>query len=217
MTLFYHNKYYSRKNSDNRFYIPLSKIKVDLDKLRYEAYSVIKVDPIKNQGYGITTTSQYVSEYPYNFKRYSGISYLNEQGERILETGERDEELIHWPEVLQNSYIKELGDIFSDLIKIKNPRVRMSVSAGIEFHSDPHTPYRIHIALESNPNCVWKFKEINGTVHTIYQAADGIPVLIETGLTKHSVVKVNDPTAPQRIHLWYQFHDIISDEVLRNL
>jgi hypothetical protein len=215
MTKFYYNKYYSRKGNDNRFYIPLKSVKVDLNKLRNEVNTIIKPE---SGGYGITTAVDYVKEYPCNFKRYSSISYLNSEGERILPCGRRDEEIIHWPDIFDNSYIKELGNIFSELINIKNPRVRLSCQPGsIDYHNDPHTPYRIHIAIESNPDAIWKFKEKCGTEHSIYQPADGVPVLIETGITKHAVIMPARPVIPRRVHLWYQFHDIISDEILKSL
>lgn len=211
MSNFYYNKYYSRKGSDRRFYIPLPQYKVDLQKLSNEVFSEIK--PYKAGDYGITTSLQHVNE-DYDFKRYSGISHFNAEGERLLGSGERDEDIVYWPKKLANSYMKELADIFSDAIGIKNPRVRMSVNATISSHSDPHTPYRIHIALMTDPLILWHFREANGNMHSIHQPADGIPVLIETGITEHGVSIPHDKVNRKRIHLWYQFHDILSDEVL---
>jgi hypothetical protein len=212
MTYFYDKKYYSRKGIDNRFYIPLYSIPVDLERLREEVAAIPTLN--KPSCYGLTTSIKYIDEVPVNFNRYSSISTLNSQGERILPDGERDEEIVHWPVPLRNSYIKKLGDVFSELVQIKTPRVRMSVDARVDYHNDPHTPYRIHIAINSNPEAVWKFRETNGTEHIIYQPADGNPVLIETGKTQHAVTRnLNDDTN-KRVHLWYQFHDIISDEIL---
>ena len=212
MTHFYDKKYYSRKGIDDRFYIPLHAISVDLERLRAE----VNLIPTLNRPscYGLTTSIKYIDEDPVNFSRYSSVSSLNSHGERILSGGERDEEVVHWPALLRNSYIKELGDMFSELVQIKTPRVRMSVQSRADYHNDPHTPYRIHIAIDSTPDSVWKFRETNGIEHVIYQPADGIPVLIETGKTQHCVTRNSINDVHKRVHLWYQFHDIISDEIL---
>jgi len=214
MSFYYHNKYYRYKHQDKRYYIPMTQLKVDVERLKQEVQSLI--GPSAELGCGITTSKEYVNEVPFRFDRHIGISKLNKFGERILPTGERDEDIVFWPSILEKSYMKELGELFSNIIKIPNPRVRLSVldkDQFINFHSDPHTPYRIHIALETHSNAVWMFKNELGDIEQIHQPADGVPVIIETGRTEHAV-KLLSPG--RRMHLWYQFHGVISDEVLSN-
>lgn len=218
MSDFYWKKYYQHKGSDSRFYIPLQSIKVDVARLKNEIYQHIHVKNVySNRGYAITTTPSYINETPFNPYRYCRSYYMNSTGECFLPSGDKDEDVVYWPTVFENSYMKELGEIFSDIIKIDKPRVRMSIQTHFRHHKDPHTPYRIHIALESYPEAVWNFKDKNNIEYEIYQPADGTPVLVETGTHDHSVVikKIDPPI--RRVHLWYQFHGIISDDILKNL
>lgn len=212
MSYYYYNKYYRYKRQDTRYYIPMTHVKVDVNRLKQEVQSLI--GPLTELGYGITTSKKFVNEVPYRFDRHTGISKFNKFGERILPTGEKDEDVVFWPSILEQSYMKELGDLFSEMIQIPNPRVRLSMldeDQFIDFHNDPHTPYRIHIALETHSDAVWMFKNEAGAVEQIHQPADGTPVIIETGRIEHAV-KLLSPG--KRIHLWYQFHGMISEEIL---
>lgn len=213
MSNFYYQKYYRSRGQDRRFYIPLLNHRVNIDLLRKEVETIIK--PIEHGSYGLTTSKDYTDETPHNWRRYSQISRLDSLGERKLESGERDEDIVYWPKELQGSYIQELGYKFSDLLKIKDPRVRMSLQATTGIHNDPHTPYRIHIALETDPSILWLFIDENNKAHQIHQPADGVPVLIETGITRHSVM-IPRNAKKNRIHLWYQFHGLVSDNILSN-
>ena len=215
MSNYYQQRFYARKGNDSRFYIPLN-YKVDVERLLLEVNTIINP---QHSDYGITTSHHHVNDEVPDFKRYSGISTLDSNGVRKLKSGETDEEIVFWPKVLEDSYIKKLADDFSAMIGLKNPRVRMSKSIlpRIPMHTDPHTPYRIHIALETDKDCMfWGFRESSGVEHLIHQPADGIPVLIETGITSHSVIGMPEAKT-HRTHLWYQFHDIISDDILKNL
>ena len=199
----------------NDFYIPLKQFRVDLDKLQKEIDYYVKPD--KSKDYGITTTEKMVENYDFRF--YSGVSSKDKNGIRRLETGEFDWDVVHWPKVLENSYIKELSDKFSELIQVNKPRCRMSHIFGynkcneIPYHHDEHTPYRIHIALKTNPKAIWRFRE-NGVVTEIHQPTDGVPVLIKTDTIEHSV---SIPIGTWRTHLWYQYHHQISNDILKKL
>lgn len=212
MTDFYYDKYYKNRSGNRRAFIFMTEHKIDLERLRNEVEMFL--GPLKG-GYGVTTTKEYINENPPDYRRFNTISAFDEFGERRYPGGERDEDITCWPSVLENSYMKELGDTFSDLLKIYNPRVRMSVGNKIPFHTDPHTPYRIHIALEAYPDSVWVFRHKDGTEETIFQPADGIPALVETGETAHSVKMLGEHR--NRIHLFYQFHGVVSDEILSRL
>lgn len=199
----------------NNFYIPLKQFSVDLDRLQNEIDSF--VNPINYQDYGITTSEKMVDNY--DFRVYTGVSSPDKNGIRRLRTGEFDWDISYWPKVLENSYIKELADTFSEFIQVYNPRCRMSKLFGstdwneIKYHYDEHTPYRIHIALKTTPKTIWRFKE-NGVVKEIHQPADGIPVLVKTNTIEHSVFI---PVGTERVHLWYQYHHEISNEVLEKI
>lgn len=211
MSDFYYQKYYSHRGQDRRFYIPLENHRVDIERLRYEVDTVVR--PTETGTYGLTTSKNYIDEVPQDWKRYSQASQLDSLGERRLESGERDEDIVYWPKELHGSYIQELGYKFSDLLQIKDPRARLSLQTNTVVHNDPHTPYRIHIALETDPSILWLFFDENNRIHPIHQPANGVPVLIETGITRHSV-KIPKSSQKTRMHLWYQFHGLVKDSVL---
>lgn len=199
----------------NDFYIPLKQFKVDLIRLQSEID--LFVHPVNYQDYGITTSEKMVDNY--DFRVYTGVSAPDKNGIRKLKTGERDWDIVYWPKVLENSYIKELSDTFSELIQVYKPRCRMSKLYGfdswnvIDYHHDEHTPYRIHIALKTTPGSVWRFRK-NGEVTEIHQPADGVPVLIKTDTVEHSVFI---PKGTHRTHLWYQYHQQVSNNILEKL
>ena len=218
MSDFYYKKYYCHKGNDSRFYIPLQSIKVDIDRLKNEIYEHVDCENVfTNKGYAITTTEQFIDEYPLRPHRYNIRTFPDHTGEQFLPYGNRDEDVVYWPKIFENSYMKELSLIFSDIVKIKNPRVRMSVQTHFPHHIDIHTPYRLHIALETYPDAVWNFRDKNNIEHEIHQPANGIPVLIDSGDTMHSVILKKTLPNLRRVHLWYQFHGIISDDILKNL
>jgi hypothetical protein len=122
--------------------------------------------------------------------------------------------------ILENSYLRELGDYFANLFKVNSYRVRCSylnnVSEDAEFklHNDPHTPYRLHICLKTDPSIKWLFVDKDTTQHYIHQPADGSPVLIETGTTQHQIVCPQNVT---RMHLWFQYYKFIDLKLLNTI
>jgi hypothetical protein len=202
------------------FYIPLSNIKVDHGRLLKEVDHFIRPDYSKTLCYGLTTHLDHVNDEDYNFEMYPGVLVPPDPSQKTLPSGHRDREIIHWPKILENSYIQELSKVFCDVLGLENPRVRCSIVNGtddhhsIGFHTDPVAPHRIHIALQSTPDTHWMFKLLNDDVVKIHQPVDGIPVLIETGLTVHDIYV---PSNAQRIHLWYQFHSHVSKSRIEEL
>jgi hypothetical protein len=195
------------------FYIPLN-FKVDVDRLNREVGMYIR--PVRGD-FGITTTKELANNLKFDFRQHRGWSYADENGQRRLESGELDTDIVHWPLKLNGSYIKEVGLMISKLVGVDNPRVRLSryfdeeVESGIRYHVDPHTPFRIHIALKTNPTAIWKFRTHDEVYYDIHQPADGTPVFIEVNKTSHAV---QVPAGIERVHLWYQFHQPIDPAVL---
>lgn len=202
------------------FYIPIINTPVDVDRLKAEVDKFIKIDyskDIKSRGFGITTSTEYVDDPTFNFRKHLTVSEPDEYGVRRLPTGELDSDIVHWPSMLEGSYMKELSDLFSSILGLENPRVRLSVLNGpstLGLHYDEHTPHRVHICLQTGPGANWVFLEDNGMMDVIHQEKSNIPVLIDTGTVKHGL---NIPAGVQRIHMLYQFHKPVSDEILSKL
>jgi hypothetical protein len=195
------------------FYIKLPNIKVDCDRLLQEIKLLVNPDYSKTLCYSLTTHADHVNDINYDFELFPGVLVPPDTKLKTLPSGHKDNEIIHWPKILENSYIQELSKIFCDDLGIPNARVRCSIINGtddkhsIGFHTDPVAPHRIHIALQTTPKTHWMFKMINGEIIKIHQPADGVPVLVETGLTIHDIFV---PSNTQRIHLWYQFHEHVN-------
>ncbi len=115
-----------------------------------------------------------------------------------------------------NNFFIPLKNFFVDIERLTteiDKFVKPNTWNEISYHYDEHTPYRIHIALKTSPDTIWRFKE-NGKITEIHQPADGIPVLIKTNSLEHSVFI---PIETERVHLWYQYHHEISNEVLEKI
>jgi len=200
------------------YYIPMINIKVDRDRIRKEIDYFVKPE-YKEQAknYGITTSKEYVDDPNFDFRKHMTISRPDANGIRRLPGGELDSDVALWPKIMNGSYIKYLGDQFAAAINIPNPRCRMSIMNGpfgIPSHVDEHTPYRIHICLDSGPGAKWFFKKPDGVYDMIQQSGSDTPVLIETGIVEHAV-KVEPGTF--RMHIWYQFHSVVSQNVIQSL
>jgi hypothetical protein len=209
-----------------KIFSPLPNFKVDTDRLYSEMFHFWrpKINSLATST-SFTTAKKYVDDLDYDFFKYIGPSQFISKSLLLKKypDGEIDQELIYWPKLLENSYMKELGEHFSNLFQIKNYRVRASYfntwGANEDFlatdlHADPHTPYRLHIALKTNPDVKWIFVDELGKTHYIHQLADGVPVLIETGNTKH---QVKIPKNSIRIHLWFQYYENIDQTLLDNI
>jgi len=209
-----------------KIFSPLPNIKIDIERLYSEMFYFWRPNiSTLATSTSFTTAKKYIDDLNYDFFKYAGPSKFISKDSLIKEykDGQVDQELIYWPKILENSYMKELGEHFSNLFQIKNYRVRASYFntheqtddfSATNLHKDTHTPYRIHIALKTNPSVKWTFLDELGQTHYIHQPADGVPVLVETAKTKH---QVKIPKDSIRIHLWYQYYEDIDQALLDSI
>lgn len=200
------------------FYIPLKWMRVDIQEMLEE----IQVHVPQNRlmpGCGLTVTENMAGRI-YGFDRFNGNSQYDQHGVRRVRSGERDEDVIHWPLQLEKSYIRRVGEELSSCLGLPPlPRVRTSTLIGgmmpnIGMHLDCHTPFRVHIALKTSPGTFWHFLASDGRRMRVHQPADGIPVLLETGSTQHAV-EIEKGTV--RMHLWYQWYHPMPEHVLEHI
>lgn len=212
-----------------KFFIPLTNFTVDLDRLSNEIFAFWKIEDDKTnkdlKSPSFTTSLKYVDDTSFNFSRYSGVSSAADPGNwpknplKVYSDGEYDHNLTHWPKILENSYMKELGDYYAKLLNVTRYRARASYISTLEnphtfkLHNDPHTPHRLHFAIKTDPTVQWKFVN-DENEYFIHQPSDNFPTLIETGSTQHQIV-TNHKTI--RIHFWYQYYDPIDADVIRKI
>jgi hypothetical protein len=207
----------------NKIYRPLPNIKIDIERLTTEIFHFWKPNPngIENST-SLTTSEKYIDDLNYDFTLYRGPSEFVPHTKllKVYSDGEFDQNLIHWPKILQNTYMKELGDYFAKILKVPCYRCRASYYNSLEkdfigeLHNDPQTPYRIHIALKTDPNVKWIFVDKDNKTYDIHQPADNTPVLIETGTTQHQVIV---PKNSIRTHIWFQYYNDIDQTLLDKL
>jgi hypothetical protein len=206
----------------NKIYSPLPNIKIDIERLRRELFKFWHPDlqsPVVSTS--LTTAEKYIDDPDYDFSRYAGISEYVPSGNllKVYSDGEFDQNLVYWPKILLNTYMKELGDYFAEILEVNHYRCRASwynswKKAYIgKLHNDPHTPHRIHIALKSDPAVKWKLVD-GDDIYKIHQPVDGSPVLIETGRTQHQVIV---PKNSIRAHIWFQYYQKIDQAKLDKL
>lgn len=203
----------------HNFYIPLTAFNIDLARIKYELAKYVKP---KSGSYAITTAKDLANVDEYDFTQFRGITHANINGVRVFETGEQDTDLIFYPRCLQGSYLQEVEQSITAYLGLSSPRIRISKFIGgtsthksvyLDFHTDPHTPYRVHITLDVMPGVYWKFKT-SEQEYKIHQPADGVPVLIEVAETAHAV---DIPIGCHRYHIWFQYHTPVSNELLNRL
>jgi hypothetical protein len=188
------------------FYIPLVDLAVDLEQIKQEVYSIINP---QEGDYAVTCQQQDQDLDVYDFKKYAGQRVYNPNSRFLLATGEMDTDIVYWPKCLQGSYIQQFGEIVTEYLGLTAPRCRLSIRnnpkypSNIGFHVDNHTPYRVHIALETTEHCIWRFREDAGSQeYQQHQPVSPQPVLIQTQV-QHDIFV---PPGSRRLHLWYQFH-----------
>ena len=190
------------------FYVPLPSLRVDVYRLIKEIDHIL----VPGNAYGLTVAPR-CKGLPYGFNVFNGTSLPDADGTWRLDSGDADHELIHWPAELEISYVREIAEMLGNYLGMPPPRARASrIDAsgnrqGIDMHADPHTPFRIHIALETSLDATWRFRS-NGRHVRIHQPADGIPVYVETATTYHAV----DVLSGRRTHLWYQWYQPLSTQ-----
>ena len=207
----------------SKFYTPLSNIKIDIEKLTKEIFQFWPLDlNARDTSTSFTTAKKYVDDVNYDFSLYRGISkYVPDNRKiKVYSDGEFDHDIVYWPKILENTYMKELGDYFAKILNVTHYRARASYYNSLdrafigELHNDPHTPHRIHIALKTDPNVKWLLADQNNNTHYIHQPADGSPVLLETWCTKHQVIV---PTNSIRMHFWFQYYTELDQSLLDHL
>lgn len=193
---------------EEQFYIPLVDLSLDVDRIKQEIYRF--VHPIHGD-YALTCLEKDQNVVNFNFKKYSGQRVYTPVSPYLLSTGQMDYDLVYWPKFLQNSYIKEAGELIANYLDLKSPRCRLSVTADIRkpttigFHVDNHTPYRVHVVIETTEQSIWRFRQQPGAkIYILHQPISQHPALIATGNMEHDIYV---PPGHRRLHLWYQFHD----------
>jgi hypothetical protein len=205
-----------------KYYIPLPELNFNTEKLLEEfcywgkPFKRLFDRPFYTDTFSFTTTANFIHDKDYKFRKFKGISSWK-NNIRCYEDGTVDGDIVHWPDILQNSYMKEVGDTIANLLEIPSYRCRGSIfethieDHTISYHRDEHTPHRVHLALATTDNTAWLFRDSNNIIYTNYQRADGVPVLIDTKAIEHSF---RVPANSTRIHLWYQFYEPVKQEFL---
>ena len=206
-----------------KFFMPLNDFKFDRMRLLSEFFYWAKPNWSATQNYiqsfGFTTSEKYVNDDIADCSRFQGISTPDKQGIRRMPDGTLDASITKWPRVLQNSYMKEIGDTISNFLEIPEYRVRGSIYRTSNekyiypFHIDSHTPYRVHLALITKKDINWLFKDQFDEIE-IHQPANGVPTLIDTAKIKHSLYL---PPNSLRVHIWYQYYEPIKQEILEQI
>ncbi len=204
-------------NIHEQFFIPLVDLTVDVNRIRNEVFTYINPT---GKDYGLTCTLEDVANESFDFKKHSGIRPTSDN-KYLLRDGYIETDVIHWPKILQGTYIEELGKTFAKYLELSPPRCRLSYfnnkphDFDIDFHYDNHTPYRVHVVLESSPGCIWKYRwSPDHPSHSLHHPVMEQPVLINTGSMQHAV---HVPKNHRRLHLWYQFHSKPKEELVDSL
>ena len=111
--------------------------------------------------------------------------------EAFYSDGSGDRDFKYWHPDLIDGEMHSLSKRIAEYFNIDNNlRCRASFIDGnndLAFHSDPHTPWRVHVNLKSNNGATWRFRSLESdeTIEWI-QPLDSI-WLIRTGNVQHSV------------------------------
>jgi hypothetical protein len=200
------------------FFFPIVDFKVDAQRLLTEFDKFVKPEYDTTLCYCLTTKEEFINDLDYDFRKFYGKLTPPGPGIKLI-SGDYDYQIVHWPKILEGSYIQEVANLCSDVLGLSNPRVRCSVVNGkdeqhnIGFHTDQHAVSRIHIALKTTNECVWHFMKGDDIVK-IHQPVDGIPMFVDTGRTPHDIWV---PTGIRRIHIWFQYHNYVDEDRLAAL
>jgi hypothetical protein len=118
-----------------------------------------------------------------------------------------DRDFTHWHPNLIGSEIFNLKNRIAKHLQISDQlRCRASFIYGyrkMNFHADPHTPWRVHVNLKSGPGTRWFFRTLDPmkTIEWV-QPPDSV-WLVRTGNVQHSVEIQKDETRWQLFyHIW---------------
>lgn len=118
-----------------------------------------------------------------------------------------DKDLIAWHPSLLKSEMFRLKNAIAEFLDIdSNLRCRTSFIGGrhiMSYHSDPHTPWRVHVTLKSGPNTKWLFKDVEGNQTLEWHQPVGSVWLIRTGNIQHGIdVGVDEIRWQLFYHIW---------------
>jgi hypothetical protein len=113
----------------------------------------------------------------------------------------------HWHPDLIGSEMFNLKNRIAYYLKVSDQlRCRVSFIHGsktINFHSDPHTPWRVHINLKSGPATRWFFRTLDPVETIEWAQPAGSVWLVRTGNVQHSVEVAENETRWQLFyHIW---------------
>lgn len=152
----------------------------------------------------VLDTGEQVSK---DFKRWT-LGFPGEWKDNLesyFPDGTGDREMIEWHPLLAKSEMRSLGQRISDYFNLNTHlRCRASFLQGpkeLFFHSDPHTPWRVHVNFKSGEGVKWVFKDDTGIVEW-EQPSDEV-WLIRTGNIMHNVkVPANQERWQLFYHIW---------------
>ncbi len=132
--------------------------------------------------------------------------------------GTCDKDLIHWRSDMIDSEIYRLTKRIEKFFNLDyNIRCRSSFFYGpriLNKHSDPHTPWRVHVTLKSGPETRWEFIDIDTKETITWKQPPDSVWLIRTGNVQHRVIVPENESRVQLFyHLWnknigQQYHQI---------
>ena len=126
-------------------------------------------------------------------------------------TNTGDKDLIAWhPRLLKSEMFRLKNAVATYLGIDNNLRCRASFSSGgtggsriINFHSDPHTPWRVHVTLKTGPNTKWLFRDVEQNKIIEWYQPLGSVWLVRTGNIQHTVnVGDNEIRWQLFYHIW---------------
>lgn len=118
-----------------------------------------------------------------------------------------DRSFTHWHPALLDSEIFNLKTRIATYLQIPEQlRCRASFIQGykkLNFHSDPHTPWRVHVTLKSGANTRWLFRTLDSDNIIEWTQPKNSVWLIRTGNVQHSIEVGQDDVRWQLFyHVW---------------
>lgn len=127
--------------------------------------------------------------------------------EGLYDNGVSDRSFTHWHPNLAGSELFNLKNRIANFLQINDQiRCRASFMHGykkINFHADPHTPWRVHVNLKPDSGTRWFFRTLNPSKTIQWVQPTESVWLIRTGDVQHSVeVQENETRWQLFYHIW---------------